>query len=288
MGKLILKFVGFSFLILVFSCNKYKVIEEKGLDKAHIFKKYYKDDKLYFIETYYNEILLSRYNLLTNEDKISDTLYYYVAADDIVNAKEIYMPKGEYYSKHLDKNGNVLAEGKVFNSKNVGWWKIYDKYGKLSHENYITYNKNGQREYSQLKIYDENEKINELQSNYISFKIPDTIYLGKNIGEIIQNKPNFNDHLAYYACIGYEIEPDFSNIMNVKIDSFPIMNKKRIGLNFTKLGRNLVRGFIYESKIDRINDTNFTIDIINVNFEKEFYVIPRPDSIPKNKVIYYD
>lgn len=272
-------------LLFIYSCNKTKIIKETSDDPDTYYKKHYKDDKLSFVETYYKDELQSVY-YLNNENGIRrDTLYHYVLDDSFKYQTDFFTDK-LFYCIRLKPDGTKISEGNMYKYRYNGWWKIYDENGKFIHEKYIIGKDTANYNYSQIKVYDTSGKIVPKKSDYISIFLPDTLYTGKSMGHLIHH-PRLKDQLAYYVGVGYDILPDFSNISNVRVDTFDMEEKKTIGVEFKTPGKTKIRGFIYESAIEMESDLEFSVVSVHTYFEKEFYVIPRPDSIPKDKVMRY-
>src|SRR5690606_5967293 len=273
-------------LLFIYSCNKTKIIKETSDDLDTYYKKHYKDDKLSFVETYYKDELQSVY-YLNNENGIRrDTLYHYVLDDSFKYQTDFFTDK-LFYCIRLKPDGTKISEGNMYKYRYNGWWKIYDENGKFIHEKYIIGKDTANYNYSQIKVYDGSGKIIENRSDYVVVSFPDTLHTGKSIG-IIKHKPKLKDHLSYYVGIGYDVFPDYTNINNVQVDTFSIEKNKIIGVDFKKEGKIKIRNFVYESAIEMESDLEFNVVSVCTYFEKDFYVIPRPDSMPQNKVIRYD
>lgn len=278
-----------SILIVLFvalSCNKTKIIEVKSNAPNICYKKYYNEDKLYLIETYYKEDLQSAYQIYNQDGVKKDTLFFYELNDSLKNGTDFFTDE-MFYCIRMKPDGTKISEGNMYKFRYNGWWKIYDENGKLTHEKYIIGKDTANYNYSQIKVYDGSGKIIENRSDYVVVSFPDTLHTGKSIG-IIKHKPKLKDHLSYYVGIGYDIFPDYTNINNVQVDTFSIEKNKIIGVDFKKEGKIKIRNFVYESAIEMESDLEFNVVSVCTYFEKDFYVIPRPDSIPKNKVIRYD
>jgi len=278
--------LGF-FIIFHMSCDKDKTVFEKT-DIPHLYhKKYFKDGELSYIETFYKDKLYSIYKIHDNNGLRNDTLFQYELNDTLRNKTNFYT-EDLFYCVRLNSKGIKLSEGYMYNYRYNGWWKIYNKNGILTHQKYIIGRDTSKYNYSQIISFDENNNIILSKSNFVKVLLPDTLYTGKSMGNIEHNS-NLNDHLAYYVGIGYNLSPDFNNISDVRVDTFTIEKEKSIGLDFKNSGKNKIKGFIYEKALEE-GEKSLILNVLSTvtYFEKEFYVIQRPDSIPKNKVIYYD
>lgn len=280
------KYSVFFILLFIYSCNKYKVIQEESDDPNTYYKKYYKKDKLSFIETYHKENLKNVYFIHNQNGIRKDTLFYY-ELNDSFKYKTDFFTDDMFYCVRMKPDGTKISEGNMYKFRYNGWWKIYDKEGKFTHEKYIIGKDTSEYNYSQVKVFDSFGKIVPNKSDYISVFLPDTLYTGKSMGSIIHN-PRLKDHLAYYVGVGYNVLPDYGNITNVRVDTFTIKKDKTIGVEFKTTGKTKIRGFVYESAVEKESDLEFNVVSVHTYFEKDFYIIPRPDSMPKDKVIRYD
>lgn len=193
------------------------------------------------------------------------------------------------YTKGFNSDKTLLNEGYIYKGKHIGWWNFYKK-DKLFKRNYFV-KIDGEIMSSQIQYFNSNGTIDINNSNFIEINIPDTLYKGRSTGKIIYKQ--HNDYNEERVLIGYNLKPDYSNINKVRIDTFyNPMSDGFFGVEFDKLGRNKIRGILDTRKISDTErkDSLFTatISIKNRYFEKEFYVIPRPDYIPKDKVMRYD
>lgn len=91
--------------------------------------------------------------------KITDTVFYYY------------------------KNGKLKEKGKIIKNKyKEGWWIYNDSLGNLiKKEEYWI--RNDSVLLNQF-IYFNNTSIDKLKSEYFNLKIPDTIYLGRNVAQL--------------------------------------------------------------------------------------------------------
>src|SRR5690606_3501503 len=213
-----------------------------------------------------------------------DTLKeYYKNGNKIFELVEI--GNGINHITNFFVNGKKRSEGFLFSKKNIGWWNYYDN-DKLIKRIYFTQINNNLL-MPQLQFFDRTGHLDKTKSDFVSFLIPDTLYQGRSTGNLFYKKKikSSEERIA----IGYDVAPDYGNINNVRVDTF--YNPKNdgfFGVEFNKLGKHKIRGFIYESKLDILNETKANIRSTNIYFEKDFYIIPRPDSIPKDKVMRYD
>lgn len=275
------------FIFFFTSCDKAKTIIEKT-DILNVYhKKYFKNGELSYIETFYKDKLYSIYKIHDKNGLRNDTLFQYELNDTLRNKTNFYT-EDLFYCVRMNSEGIKLSEGYMYKYRYNGWWKIYNKNGKLTHKKYIIGRDTSKYNYSQIISFDENNNIILSKSNFVRVLLPDTLYMGKSMGNIVHN-PNLKDHLAYYVGIGYNLDPDFNNISDIRVDTFTIEKEKSIGFDFKNSGKNKIKGFIYEKALEE-DKKSLSLKVLSTitYFEKEFYVIPRPDSIPKNKVIYYD
>lgn len=193
------------------------------------------------------------------------------------------------YTKGFNSDKTLLNEGYIYKGKHTGWWSFY-KEGKIFKRKHFV-QIDDEIISSQIQYFNSDGTIDINNSNFIEIIIPDTLYKGRSTGRIVYKQ--HKDYNEERVLIGYNLNPDYSNINEVRIDTFyNSMNDGFFGVEFNKLGRNKIRGILDSRKTGDTErrDSLFTttISIKNRYFEKEFYIIPRPDSIPKDKVMRYD
>lgn len=272
----------FTIAIMFIACDKIDKQErydENGNLKYLLYMQ--KDDTIKFFESFDDGRFLYRNN--EKDTSSQDTLREYYK-----NGNKMFELVEMGNIGHITNffiNGKKRSEGFLFNKKNIGWWNYYDN-NKLIKRIYFAQVDNNLL-MPQLQIFDSNGQLNKNKSDFIDILIPDTLYKGRSTGTISYKKKieNSEERIG----IGYNVEPDYNNLKNVRVDTF--YNPKSdgfFGVEFNNLGKQKIRGFIYERKLNVLNETNANIRITNIYFEKDFYIIPRPDSIPKDKVIRYD
>ncbi|MBW3519876.1 hypothetical protein [Flavobacterium sp. NKUCC04_CG] len=270
--------------ILVVSCNKKRLEIEYFENGTVKIENYYLNDEKQKTIVFNKDGLVQRV-MYFNDEKIVDTIFGYSSDKRIRSYLTQNSISHSLYEK-VDEKGNIIEKGNLFNGSRVGWWCYYNELGIKTEERYFVL-KTGENEYSQHIRYSPDGKVNELESNYVKFLVSDTLYLGKSTGTLI-----FKKILKYGTdtniCIGYNLKPDYSNITDSKVDTFYSANNDGFfGVDFKVLGKQTIRGFVYEIDMKKTNDTTLSIQEAERCFEKTFFIIPRPDSIPKDKVMHY-
>lgn len=280
------KLVFYCNVFIWLSCNNTKEEEKYDTDGQLEYLLHSKNkDTLKYFQRFDNGTFVYK---LHSSVSVSDTLKEYYPNGNLM-LQAIPSENSLNHIKIYEPNGMIKCNGYLFNEKNIGWWNYY-KQGKLSERVYFVQHDN-ELLLQQFQFFDKNGTLDTNKSDFIDILIPDTLYQGRSTGTIAYKRRN--DYNEESVLIGYNLKPDYSNINEVRIDTF--YNPKRdgfFGVEFDKLGRNKIRGVIETRKTGNIErrDSLFSmrISITNRYFEKEFYVIPRPDSIPKNKVMRYD
>lgn len=82
-------------------------------------------------------------------------------------------------------------------------------------------------------------------------------------------------------------------MLRVEIDTFPYPTKDNmfkgfVAIRFDQLGKQKIKGFVYETRFNESEENVLLIETSHRYFEKEFFIISRPDSIPTDKVINYN
>ena len=190
------------------------------------------------------------------------------------------------YTKGFNSDKTLLNEGYIYKGKHIDWWFFYKK-GKLFKRKYFS-QIDSEIISSQIQYFNSDGTIDLNNSNFIEIKIPDTLYQGRSTGRVLYKKAD-NYDFEERIIIWYELDHDYSNMQKVRVDTF--YNPKNdgfFGVEFDKLGKHKIRGIVDKRKMITNSDTLATIAITSSYFEKDFYIIPRPDSIPKDKVMRYD
>lgn len=170
------------------------------------------------------------------------------------------------------KNGIIKEKGVLFNNLREGWWYNYDNKGGLKSQSEYLIIKDSTYKNQSIYFYDNGEVDYDL-SWFFTLKIPDTIVLGRNRGEIKYYSP-LKSEVKYLLAI---VENRYSDIV-VKKDTFlEEPNFTKIGIYADKVGLKKVTGVLIEELIDIKEEGNsdsskFTMKRYKKYFEKEVYV----------------
>jgi antitoxin component YwqK of YwqJK toxin-antitoxin module len=237
------------------------------------FKEFYKDGRLKSIESY-------------NDGKLIDTTKVF----DRNGGKSIikYKINHTLFQKNYDKEGLLIADGKIKDSLKVGYWNYY-RNNKVKEK--IDYQLvDGKEHFNQKYVYDSSGKIVKDSSNYCKLNFPDTIIANKLTKGSIRLQPLLskeNDfHMIYFNFLNSEGKI-------VSIDSTYGKNNKEGILRgkFKDPGVKILNGYILEEKLmERVNEKDTSmVDIYNVEhkmfFEKKIYVIEEKKEKSLNKKI---
>ena len=212
-----------------------------------------------------------------------DTIFEYFKNGNI-SLKIVPIESYYFYIEKFLINGDIEVSGFIKNNNRFKWWKSYNNNKLFRQDYYITINDS--LNVTESILFQKNGLIDEARSDFLHWSIPDTLFKGDNELRVRFNKRGENG--GSYIGIGYDIHSNFKNIQNVKIDSFySDKNEFEVLLRFTDSGKKTIRGFIYEFFLDSMD---YPTKILTAKryFEKEFYIIGLPDSIPKDKVMRDD
>ncbi|PIQ18026.1 MAG: hypothetical protein COW66_08650 [Flavobacteriaceae bacterium CG18_big_fil_WC_8_21_14_2_50_34_36] len=276
-------YLQFFLVLLILSCQNKKTIKETYYDTGELHSVvsldknnlrdgltlvYYKNGNLKDKATY-------------RKDKIIDTVFAYYQDGALENIE--YQHMDSIYSVFYDSDGQVIKEG-VFckaNSKN-GWIKTYDIKNDLKYK-YILKNIYGKENHTNTMItYGSKGDTIKEKSYYFKIVVPDSVVVGKyDIGTIYFNsdKSGENDmsNKSLVIIVGENIKEDYSNLNEIKVDSF-YTNSNKFAFKFSKTGDNILRGkFIEKLMITSENKENKEkLDVIfsdrDFYFEVPIYV----------------
>lgn len=206
-----------------------------------------------------------------------------ISVDEEKNSFRAYYETGELKSegnyidgfikeKEFYKNGNIKEEGVKKKGLKVEWWSYYDNTGKFTHkEEYTVINDTSHL--NQKIFLNVNGEIDSLKSFFFKIEIPDTLYIGKNIGKITKyNSINNGEH----TLISVLVENEYA-INKIKTDTFSNGTlKPAFGIYAFKKGHLKVKGKILEQQISEFNinqdSSRLQIEMYERYFEKEVYV----------------
>lgn len=176
------------------------------------------------------------------------------------------------------RNKNLKEKGKIKNNLKFGWWFYYDSNGKLkSKEEYLILKDSMYK--NQTINYDSNGNIIQGSSSYFNLILPDTLQLGRNIGDLDYHS-NFSK--TYKKFLDVIIENEYSE-KNIKKDTFRYNDETPyFGVFAYKMGKNKIKGTILET-LFYVNETGNDSALGRVvthkkYFEKEVFV---KDTVPR-------
>jgi hypothetical protein len=165
------------------------------------------------------------------------------------------------------QNGSIKEKGVIKNDLKIGWWSYYDSQGvlKQKEEYKIIYKEPFT---NQTIYYDSLGKIDYSKSWFFKVKLPDTIKLGKNRGEIRYYSTKKADD-KYLSVI---VDNEYSEGV-IKRDTFlKEPNYTWFGVFAHKVGKKKVKIRIVEELLVSIDSANLRHTFHSKYFEKKVYV----------------
>lgn len=178
------------------------------------------------------------------------------------------------YLKVFDSNKKIKSEGYIKNGEKIRTWKYYDSTELIAEEQFF-----GKNEFklNQRKIF-KSEIVDNKKSFYYQLSVPDTVYqntvfLVKADYSFIDNNLEYGENNFVYFCISNKINKDFSNLNEVRIDTFIPSTKGVVEakLLMKKSGNYFLRGTIEEHNLIEKSD-KMDIEISKMYFEKKIVV----------------
>jgi hypothetical protein len=141
-------------------------------------------------------------------------------------------------------DGTLVSKGRIYKANKTGWWEWYNNKGELLlKQEYLLINDN---EYLNQSIAFSKNKIAKEKSDYFVIDFPKVLHVGKNKIDI-DYIPLYGSKSTLNVCIGYGLKPDFSNISQIRIDTFTTgSHRTYFGVECKKPGKDTIRGFTYE------------------------------------------
>ena len=281
MGKNIKITLNCLILVILISCNNGLKERKTNYKNGNIYKIDYFDDNNYVVkseEFFVTGQKKALYNFNNENKNTTYTSYNQKGEITSVSTYEI-LDKNKCIQTETINNLTLTHKGKVNNNGvKIGWWSVFDKNNNLvSKDQYLIINK--ERYHNQNIQYNPDGKINYGNSHFVKLSIPDTIPTGRSTWYFSYN-PWIDKKSDIFICIGYGINTDYSNLKKIRIDTFfsKKINDRWFGVEFEKPGKKIIKGFIYERKLNVTREINAkhesSLDILSkdVYFEKEVYV----------------
>jgi len=221
--------------------------------------------------------------------------YYFDEKDTILNSKILWINDSIGKEVIFTKEGVKKGSGKIFDNKKS--YRI-DKW---------IFNKRNKDSVVQYKIYDSKTYVNQIWlidkikkdtishlSNYYKLDIQDTVIANEVLRvklALIEPFYNYNSDIEVILPVNdKELSFDFSNIKEIKKDTFPSLQNDEIphpeipdwvpqnhivefGLIYEKSGSHLIRGVLTEYVLDTTSMDNNRLER-RLLFEKEIFVKP--------------
>ncbi len=270
MGKI--RLIAILIIFILISCNNKNSYTEKEYFQTGKLKHlvYYSELNTPIKSLEYFEIgKLKESTYFKNNQSVS---FFYDESGNLIGKKyrvdSINTIQCEYY-----KNKQIKACGPLYNNKKNGWWKIYDEKGHLIQKDEI-FTIEGKEILNQRIKYTQDGSLIKLESDTFIVKLDDTLKIGRSIGSI-KCKPTFSKNSKYAVYVGQGVNPDFSNLNNVKLDTFYSTNKDDIwfGLEFKTSGKKNIKGFLEEMHYETNKEnSDLTIKKSFKYFSKDIYV----------------
>ncbi len=259
-------------LFFCFSCNNIEKdvkYYNSGKVKEIIYKN---EDGSFKILTFYEDgILKSEFfgskTGLNEEKKFYNEKGILIVSIHWINDNHI--THRDYYS-----NGKIKSEGQKINNKAFGWWKYFNSMGELIRKDEIFYfNDNS---WLNQRIVYKGKIIDKENSILISVSLNDTIEAGKYLVKVkkSRSKKIKSKFQNFRICASTEINRDFSNLNNLKLDTIRLGNYDDLWfpIKLESKGKKTIRGFIVENYINFKNDSTMVVDEKMSFFVKNVFV----------------
>lgn len=241
------------------------------------------------MKTYHSLILLTLINFFISCNNEKYTFEYYdsgrIKSKTQINDEGI--PNGiheEYYETlelklkttynngQLDdslycyyKNGDLKEKGLMKGGYMVSWWKVYDTLGKYKGLEEHVILEDGTSYVNQFKYF-KDDQIDYEKSHFFEVIIPDTLNLGKNIGEL-KHHSKYTAQKKYLKVI---IENQYSE-NTFKNDTFAEKpDYSRFGIYAPKVGTMKIKGEINEVLVDT-KMINIDSATLNIQTRKQYF-----------------
>lgn len=187
--------------------------------------------------------------------------------------KENTLNIGDSIVKQYDENGVLRQKSYFKNNLKNKWWSYYDLNGNIEKkEEYVIINDSTSHK-NQVIYFTSNGDTIKDKSSFFYIKLPDTLVLGKNVGQLYFNS-KYND--IEEKLLAIIIKNEYSDY-EVKHDTFGEKpNYSRFGVFAHKTGVKKISGSILETLfyVEDIGNDSAQAHIMTFKkyFEKEVYV----------------
>ncbi|HEX8269336.1 MAG TPA: hypothetical protein VF581_05550 [Flavobacterium sp.] len=200
----------------------------------------------YLKEYYPNGQLKVRIQL--NDAEIADGLY-----EEFYETGEIKMSStysnGQLRDTVIEffKNGKIKSKGLLKADLKFGWWSSYDTRGHIRNKSeYLIVNDSNYK--NQSINFTEGGDTVYSTSSYFKLKVPDTLFLGKNVGRIKYNS-NFKKADLQFIHIIIDNQITEGIIQRDTFNEEP--GETRFGIYAHKVGEKVVEGVILETVLEK-------------------------------------
>jgi len=266
-------FAIFFLVFLTISCKETPAKEKLiYYPDGNLHYKSFYDNKLHAYREleYYQSGELKTASYINKNDHDKKLLYNKkgILLIEYVNLDSLHAVQKTFYENRKMESYGVLYKGKM-----NGWWNYYDRNGNLTDRRELL-TINGVETLNQHIFYNSLHKIDKVKSDFFRLVMKDTLKLGRSVGSI-EYTPVLSKKSRFNIYVGENIKFDYSNIKQVKIDTFSTGNKKDIwfGVDFKTPGKKNIRGILEELYYEANKEyTRLDIKKRYVYFHKEVYV----------------
>lgn len=272
MGQLNYRIIFFLTVVLLCSCQnqEQKTYYENGNIRAIL---YYNEEMTPVKrEEFYLDGKVKSESHYKSNHRGSSKVFYGQKGEKI--ATQEWINQNECIQKTYHANRKIKSKGTLYKNLKTGWWSYFDVDGNVIRKEEIVII-NGKEILNQRILYDSAGKIIEEKSEYFHVVLPDTVSEGKSTGKIKYTSVAPTQS-TFYVYVGYDINDDFSNVGQVKLDTFFSSNKKDIwfGVDIKGDRNNVIRGIIEESYYEVNEDsTDLVISKKSKYFQKKVVVM---------------
>ena len=166
---------------------------------------------------------------------------------------------------------HITSKGKIVNNQLNGWLDNFDEKGKvISTQEFISLD--ADESYINQEIHFEGEKIIDSLSAYYIIKVKDTLKRNEESSILFKYSPIISKDSQVLICYSSDINDDYSNIANVKLDTLALDNfQLNTKIKFTTHGNKNIKGFFVERYVDYQKVENDTLVEISTKTHKMYF-----------------
>lgn len=270
MRKLFNLFIVFGVLA---ACNKTEVKEYHYSSGALLGTETLKNGVKDGITTEYYETGEIRTIAYFKKGVVFDTLKGFYKSGNLELIQFSSQGTDSIYTYYDSPNKNVKSKGTLVNEKAIGWHKIYKENGKIA--SYLEFIDIGEPKpyINRGFLYDDQGKIIDSLSGTYKINVPNTLLVNKKHTVTIKYLAPVPKDSEVYFCYSYEIDDNFANLKEVKLDTIILNNHETvIDVLFKTAGEKKLRGF-FEVKQFKVkpDETNATLADIIISTSKMYF-----------------